>query len=194
MLVCTWVHLCGVAVWLCGCGCASASGPMCATGMRPAPLLILGGPAGQGYDSCLAGQSRRLACAGLIQMPKASSHRDRASWLCISRLVWEGSVGGQPQTLGCEDLSLRPVPPQEMLRQHSLLLTLWALLSLGSGEFCGTFLVRNDGSCPPTLQEAPPWTLADTRPWLVPSFLVLLLSLLLLPHPAGGPGHLSTPS
>lgn len=81
-----------------------------------------------------------------------------------------------------------------MLRQHSLLLTLWALLFLGSGEFCGTFLVRNDGSCPPSLQESPPWILADTPPWLIPSFLVLLLSLLLLPHPASGLGHLSAPS
>lgn len=97
-------------------------------------------------------------------------------------------MGGQPQTL-----SLTPVPPQEMLRPHSLLLALWALLSLRSGEFCGTFLVRNDGSCRPTLQEAPAWILAGTCPWLVPSFLVLLLSLPLLPHPAGGPGPLSTP-
>lgn len=63
-------------------------------------LLILGGPAGHGYDSCLAGQSRRQACAGLTQMPNASRSRDRASWLCTSRLVREGSVGGQPQALG----------------------------------------------------------------------------------------------
>ena len=55
-----------------------------------------------------------------------------------------------------------------MLCQRSLLLTLYGLLSLGSGEFCRTFLVGKDGAHPHTLQEAPLCILADTCPLVDP--------------------------
>lgn len=140
--------------------------------------------------------ARETDRAGLTQILNTLSSRGRASWLCVSGPARRGSVGRKPQTLGSEDHHQGPVPPQEMLRLCSLLLTLSGLLSLGSGEFCWTFLVGKgregwEGS-PSHPSEATLCILADTCPLADPIPPGPPADPPFPPSPVGGLGHLST--
>lgn len=102
--------------------------------------------------SPLAGHSGRLTSTGLTSLHPSSRHRPPSAapgWRGGAPLALRHRVWGP-------ELSPRPLPPQDMLRQHSLLLTLAGLLSLGSGEFCRTFQSGKDRPLPGTWQTHDP--------------------------------------